>query len=204
MSGSCLALAAGGAAGGSSHPAGLRRGPGYPAAWLRAVAWASLWVLSSCATRPAPDVGQPWISGRLSVRVEASADRPASSVSADFDLRGDHARGELVLSSPLGTRIAEARWAPGDVVLATGQGESRYADLDALSREALGEVLPLRAFPDWLAGRPWSEAPRTERQDGFEQLGWQVKLDRWAEGWVQAVRMTPPIVDVRARLQRSP
>jgi hypothetical protein len=96
----------------------------------------------------------PWTSGRLSVRVEATADKSASNVSADFDLRGDSSRGELRLSSPLGAVLAATRWSATEVVLDTGQGPTRYADLETLSRDALGEALPLRAFPDWLAGRP--------------------------------------------------
>ena len=130
--------------------------------------------LVGCATRPTADAGMPWTSGRLSVRVEAAAAQPARSVNADFDLRGDGERGELRLSSPLGTMIAATRWAPGVAVLDQGQGEVRYADLDSLSRDALGEVLPLRALPDWLAGRPWAGAASVMQPSGFEQLGWTV------------------------------
>ena len=46
--------------------------------------------------------------------------------------------------------------------------------LEDLSREALGEALPLAAWPDWLAGRPWGGAPHRATEGGFEQLGWQV------------------------------
>ena len=160
--------------------------------------------LAGCATRPVQDAQRPWTSGRLVVRVEATADRGASSVSADFDLRGDHERGELRLSSPLGPAIAEARWAPGEVILSTARGESRFGDLETLSRETLGEALPLRAFPDWLAGRPWPLAPHTPVDGGFRQLGWTVWLDRFDEGRVRAVREQPPGVNVQARLERPP
>ena len=159
-------------------------------------------MLVACASRPPPDAARPWISGRLVVRVDAGAGRQASSVSADFDLRGDHDSGELRLSTPLGTSIAQARWAPGEALLSTGQGEARFADLESLSRETLGEVLPLRALPDWLAGRPWAVAPHHAIDEGFEQLGWVVHLDRYAEGWVLAVREAAPAVKVQVRLER--
>lgn len=157
-------------------------------------------VMAGCATRPPADAAMPWTSGKLSVRVDATADRPASSVAADFDLRGNSERGELRLSSPLGALLAATRWSATEVVLDTGQGETRYADLETLSQQTLGEVLPLRAFPDWLAGRPWAGAPSTSQADGFQQLGWSVSLAGLADGRVDAVRAAPPRVTVRVRL----
>lgn len=145
----------------------------------------------------------PWTQGRLSVRVEALADRPARAVSADFDLRGSGNRGELRLSSPLGTMLASARWSADEVVLDQGRGEARFPDLDSLSRETLGEVLPLRAFPDWLAGRPWPGAPNQALPGGFEQLGWAVSLAGYAEGRVEVVRAAVPKVTVRVRLEKT-
>lgn len=158
-------------------------------------------LLTACATPPASD-GLPWTSGRLSVRVEAAAGKPASSATAAFDLRGNAEQGELRLNSPLGTVMASARWAGDGAVLATGQGEARYPDLETLSREALGEVLPLRAFPDWLAGRPWAGAASTPRPDGFEQLGWRVSLVAFAQGSLEAVRDAAPMTVVRVRLEK--
>ena len=159
-------------------------------------------VLVGCATRPAVEAASPWTSGRLSVRVDATPAGPASSLDADFDLRGDGRQGELRLSSPLGSRLATTRWSADEAVLDTGQGQTRYADLDALSRAALGEVLPLRALPDWLAGRPWPGAASAAGPAGFEQLGWQVSLAAFADGRIDAVRPEPPRVTVRVRLQR--
>jgi outer membrane lipoprotein LolB len=159
--------------------------------------------LSGCATRPAADSAMPWTSGRLSVRVEATVERSASSVSADFDLRGDSSRGELRLSSPLGAVLAATRWSAAEVVLDTGQGPIRYADLESLSRDALGEALPLRAFPDWLAGRPWPGAPSSAQADGFEQMGWAVSLTGFAVGRLEAVRAAAPKVTVRVRLEKA-
>lgn len=164
---------------------------------------AAVLVLAGCATRPVDDASLPWTSGRLSVQVEGSAERGASSVSAGFDLRGDGRRGELRLSSPLGVLLAATRWSADEVVLATGQGETRFADLDSLSREALGEVVPLRAFPDWLAGRPWAGAPAQLQPGGFEQLGWSVSLVGFEAGRIDAVRAAPPRVTVRVRLERA-
>lgn len=160
-------------------------------------------LLVSCAAPAPPGGGAPWLSGRLSVRVDATADRQANNVAAAFDLRGNDRHGELRLATPLGNVIAEARWDAGGVLLATGQSHRRYADLDTLSREVLGEALPLRAFPEWLSGRPWSGAPSTARADGFDQLGWHVSLARFGEGFLEATRAAPPAVQVRVRLERG-
>jgi outer membrane lipoprotein LolB len=166
-------------------------------------AWAAVLacLLVGCATKL--PVGADWLSGRLQVKVDATTDAPSRSVASAFELRGDGDEGELRLNSPLGTRIATAIWAPGVARLTTSEGERRYADLDELSREALGEALPLRALPAWLRGRPWPGAESRSTSAGFEQFGWQISLQRFtAEGLLEALRSTPPAVTVRARLEK--
>ncbi len=163
--------------------------------------------LGACATRP-PTVAGETLSGRLSVQVEAQGGQAARSVSAAFELRGDAERGELQLATPLGTVLATASWSPGRASLATAGGSRDYIDIDALAAEALGEPLPLRALPDWLHGRPWPEEASTPNATpgdaGFAQLGWTVNLARFGDGWLLARRQAPPVVTVRARLDRSP
>lgn len=170
----------------------------------RALALWPLVLLGACASPPRAANEAPWTSGRLSVRIEATETRPAQSVNASFELQGGGDRGELRLNSPLGTRVASARWAPGLAVLSHGDGEQRFADLADLSRQALGENLPLAALPDWLAGRPWPAAPHVAGESGFEQLGWQVSLARRSEGWVEARRAAAPAVLLRVKLDESP
>ncbi len=161
-------------------------------------------LMAACATPP-PAPGEPtWTRGRLSVHVDATATEAARGMSAAFELRGSAGAGELRLDSPLGMRMASARWAPGVALLQTSDGERRFDNLDQLAREALGEAMPLAALPDWLAGRPWPGAPHVAVDAGFEQLGWRVGLARLAEGWVEARRDTPPVVVVRARLDTAP
>ena len=165
---------------------------------------ALVWMLlAACATRPVADSQMPWTSGKLSLKVDASAGRPAQAVTAGFDLRGTDLRGELRLISPVGTAIATARWSADRAVLQTSDGEREFGDLDALSREALGEPLPLRALPDWLAGRPWAGADVARRDAaGFEQLGWKIDLLRFGDGALTASRSEAPTVVLRVRLER--
>lgn len=164
--------------------------------------------LCACAMPRGTDALAPAVAGRLSLQVEATPERPAHSLSAAFDLRGSAHRGELQLSTPLGITLAAAYWGPGEARLVTPQGERRFADLEALSVEALGEALPLRALPDWLQGRPWPGAPSrasdVAQPRGFEQLGWSVDLARFNTGWLQARRATPPVVSLRAQLDSTP
>ncbi len=145
-------------------------------------------------------------SGRLSLRVEPLGAAPARAFSAAFDLRGDAGTGTLGLSTPLGSMLAQARWTPGTVVLVTPQGTRQFADLDGLTREVLGESVPIEAWFDWLHGRPWPGAPSSVRSagGGFDQLGWTVDLARVAGGAVAATRREPlPAVTVRIQLDPS-
>ena len=165
-------------------------------------------LMAGCAIAPKATDGtaSETLSGRLAVHVAAAEGAPARSVSAAFELQGNAGKGRLDLSTPLGSVMAQARWAPGRVVLATPQGETRFDDLDALTRAVLGESLPVAALFDWLRGRPWPGASSTASappaEPGFKQLGWIVSLARFDEAWVAARRERAPVVTVRAKLDR--
>jgi len=164
--------------------------------------------LAACTTvPPAPGAaGADFLSGRLAVRVEPLGSEAPRSVSAAFDLRGDSRAGTLGLSTPLGSLLAQARWAPGEVVLVTPRETRRFASLDELTHEALGESVPIEAWFDWLRGRPWPGAPSDaaaafSSTPEFRQLGWRVDLSSFAEGTIMATRESPaPVVTVRIRL----
>jgi outer membrane lipoprotein LolB len=163
----------------------------------------TLLVATGCASVPTLPAGGESLSGRLSLRVESFGMQPARTLSAAFDLRGDPRVGALGLSSPLGSMLAQARWSPVEVVLVTPQGTRGFANLDELTREALGESVPIGAWFDWLRGRPWPDAPSAPAPTGFSQLGWNVDLSRFVDGAVTATRETPaPAVTARIRLDR--
>lgn len=160
--------------------------------------------LAACAQLPSSS-GERF-TGRLALRVDGDAER---SVSGGFELSGDAEQGELRLTTPLGTTAAQARWRPGEALLnGNGPIPHRFATLDQLTAATLGEPLPMAALFDWLHGRPWPRAasvPRADGEPGFEQLGWQVGLSRWSEGWLDARRSEPPPgVTLRIRLDRNP
>lgn len=174
----------------------------------RAAALLAALVLAACASVQPPGAvpSGDSVSGRLAVKVEASGDTPARSENAAFELQGNAEAGRLNLATPLGSVLAQARWSPGAVSLTTPQGERRFPDLDALTREMLGESVPVAALFDWLRGRPWpgadSRPSSAPDEPGFTQLGWNVGLSRLADGVVVARREAAPAVTVRAKVDR--
>ena len=189
-----------------SHPgadASARQTQSRRAALVTLVAATGLPALSSlqgCSLLQPRAAAPGWTQGRLLVRVDATTSQDAQSASAAFELRGSGNSGELRLNSPLGTRVATATWSPGRARLTTMDGDRSYASLDELSRQALGQPLPLAALPDWLAGRPWPEAAHQTTPEGFDQLGWQVNTVQRTQGLVEARRAAAPAVLLRVRL----
>lgn len=163
---------------------------------------AALW---GCASVPRPPAfAGDRLSGRLSVQVAHNSGGTAQGGAAAFELQGTAEAGQLELSTPLGTLAARASWQAGQALLLRSDTETRYADLDALTRDLLGEAVPVAALFDWLKGRPWSGAvshPRLDGKPGFRQLGWTVDLSGYAEGLlINAQRREPTEVNLRVRL----
>ena len=163
-------------------------------------------VLSGCSslarqTAPTTGEGDLRLSGRLSVQVAGNSGR-ASGGNAGFELVGSPAAGQLELSTPLGSLVARASWQAGEVRLQTPEQERRFEDLDALTRELLGEPIPVAALFDWLRGRPWPGLGSTPTAEGFEQLGWRIDLARFSDGLIVATRAAEPAVVLRARIEK--
>ena len=136
-------------------------------------------LIAGCATTDSrhldPKAG-PW-SGRLALRVESD---PPQSFSVAFELRGDTAEGELTLTSPLGSTVAQLRWGPADAVLVQKGGEQHYESADQMIEQITGAAIPMQALFAWLRG----EHANVE--------GWQADLSRWNEGRLTARRQNPP------------
>lgn len=134
--------------------------------------------ITGCASR-APSVASDadfW-SGRLALQVDG---RDAQSFSALFELRGDDRRGELVLLSPLGNRLAQLTWTDGHAELVSSEGRRSSSSLDALVEDVAGTPVPITALFEWLKGRPMAVP------------GWEADLSASAEGRVTARRHSPP------------
>ncbi len=149
-------------------------------------------LLAGCASpvaAPAGDAGSGAWSGRLSLRIEGES---SQSFSALFDLRGAPRAGELTLTSPIGSTLAQLRWAPGEAVFRNGSQTRRYESVDALIEAATGAAIPVGALFAWLAGRD-------------EQVpGWRPDLSQVAAGRLQATRESPaPRADLRIVFERA-
>ena len=168
-------------------------------------------LLQACVSHPPPLPGHVW-SGRLAVRTDAATNLPARSVTGQFELSGNASSGQLILTSPIGTTVARARWSdpvgtqgvPSTIELEADGGTTRYATLEDMMQRAIGDQLPLPAMFDWLAGRPWPDAPVARGTDGqsFDQLGWHVDLSQLADNrLIDAQRALPaPTLHVRVKL----
>lgn len=160
--------------------------------------------LAGCANRPPPTASATALAGRMILQIGATPSQPARQWSAGFELRGTARAGELDLTSPLGTVVAQARWQPGMVELSQGAERLRFDSLPDLARQLLGETVPLEALFDWLRGRPEPQAPHEVTAAGFLQQGWDIDLTGLAAGTFTAKRSSEPTITLRARLEGAP
>lgn len=149
----------------------------------------------------------PRLTGKFGLIVPAGpGGQPrGQNVNASFELLGDPRRGQLEMSTPMGSLVARVSWQPGSAWVKTPDGDRAYDDIDALTQELLGEALPVQALFDWLRGRPWPQAPsRAADGAGFQQLGWQVDLRRFGDQLISAQRLNPngsePLATLRLKL----
>lgn len=192
----------------------MRRRQFGAGAWRGAIALAALGpvVLAGCSSVPkASDADAaalkdaPRLTGKFGLVVPASGSQRGQNVNASFELLGDPRRGQLEMSSPMGSLVARVSWQPGSAWVKTPDGDRAYDDIDALTQELLGETLPVQALFDWLRGRPWPQAPsRAAGEQGFQQLGWQVDLRRFGDQLISAQRLNPngpePLATLRLKL----
>ncbi|MEK9804585.1 MAG: lipoprotein insertase outer membrane protein LolB, partial [Curvibacter sp.] len=108
--------------------------------------------LAGCA-QPArrPAAGTGYWRGRLALRVEDRAEPTAFF--ANFELSGAADAGELLLSSPIGTILAQLQWGPRMALLRSNGRTRSFDSLDALAIEATGTDIPIAALFAWLQGR---------------------------------------------------
>lgn len=123
----------------------------------------------------------------MALTVEGEA---RQSFSAFFVLEGSKELGNLRLSTPLGTVLAELVWSPEGAVLTSSQGDRKASSLNALLAEALGSPVPVEALFAWLRG------------DALQAAGWRANLSELSEGRLLAVRETPPRSTLRLVLDR--
>jgi outer membrane lipoprotein LolB len=146
-------------------------------------------LLTGCAqplVQPTAADDQPqrvW-RGRLALRVDKHPE--PTSFFANFELSGQPDTGELTLSTPLGTTLAQLRWSPQQVRLRNNGQTRAFDSLDALATEATGAAIPIAALFEWLQGRPAAAD------------GWRADLSQLEAGRLVARRSQPePAAELR-------
>lgn len=157
--------------------------------WRWCLVLGLVWLAGCAQPVKNSDVEENLWSGRLALQIE---DQASQSFSALFELRGSAQNGGLVLTSPLGNRLAQLDWNDGHAQLVTGSQETRTSDsLDNLLHEATGTRIPVAALFSWLQGTQ-AAAP-----------GWQADLSGIADGRLIARRTDPaPPAILRIALTR--
>ena len=102
--------------------------------------------------------------GRIAIRVDTD---PPQSVSGAFALNGNAQTGDLSLSTPLGSILAQLSWTPQQAVLTANNETRRFDSTEALLLQVTGTELPLAALFDWLAGQ---DTPVTGWQTDLSQM----------------------------------
>ena len=148
---------------------------------LRVLAGAALLaLLGACAAPPrlAPRPAGCALdySGRISV-VEQGAH--PYNLYGSFELHLDGDSGSLELGSPLGQMLARARWSADSASVSNGHEQRGFDSFEDMTEATLGLRLPRAALQDWVRGRPAAQwESRALDHGGFEQLGWQVRVQR--------------------------
>lgn len=146
------------------------------------VAWAATGCSSPAPLRRTDDGTDAW-SGRFHLTTHTER---IQTVAAMFTLEGSAAQGQLLLSSPLGTTLAQASWSQDHARLVANDRTTQFADMDALTTALMGSAIPVWALFDWIKGKPTVVE------------GWDVNLADWSAGRIAATRTHPlPLAHIR-------
>ena len=141
------------------------------------IVFIAIFLIAGCATNT-PAIGQNGIKnakntaaevnisyqGRIAIRVDTE---PQQSLSGAFMLNGNAQTGDLSVSTPLGSILAQLSWTPQQAVLTANNETRRFDSTEALLLQVTGTELPLAALFDWLAGQ---DTPVTGWQTDLSQM----------------------------------
>ncbi|MCX8516789.1 MAG: outer membrane lipoprotein LolB [Rhodoferax sp.] len=160
---------------------------------LRTALLSGLLLLTACTSLPSappPATTQPRSSywqGKLAVKVYSN---PVKAFAANFELQGVPGQGELTLTSPLGTTLANMQWDANAAWLRTNGQVQSFASIEALAQQVTGADLPIASMFAWLEGRNETAS------------GWQVDLDDLPQGRIHARHVEPVQAELTIILER--
>lgn len=152
----------------------------------------ALFLIAGCAHQTGPngitDAENRFWTGRLSLQIQSE---PPQAFFSAFELRGKAERGDLTLTSPIGSILGVLRWSPDDAVLESGGDVKHFASVDALLAQTTGAAVPISALFNWLEGK------------NISVNGWTADLSRQGVGRIAAKRVDPaPQADLRIVLDQ--
>ena len=137
---------------------------------------------------PLPSAQAQLWRGRLALRVDTL--QPQSFASA-FELSGTPDAGELLLTTPWGTTLAQLSWSAQSATWRTPEATRSFASFDEMMVQVLGSAIPVNALFAWLQGQALSAS------------GWSADLSDFAAGRITAQRTVPaPGAELRLTLER--
>ena len=152
----------------------------------------ALFLIAGCAhqtgSKGITDAENRLWSGRISLQIQSE---PPQAFFSAFELRGQAERGDLTLTSPIGSILGVLRWSPDDAVLESGGDVKHFASVDALLAQTTGAAVPISALFNWLEGK------------NISVNGWTADLSRQGVGRIDAKRIDPaPQADLRILLDQ--
>lgn len=148
--------------------------------FYRAMCLALLFLFVGCATPtltfpPVTTSGiadSPFvIAGRFSVNVDGRG------YVAPFVWHHAPEQDELLMNTPIGTTIARITRDARGVILDTAGKQWYASDVDTLTEQQLGWILPLANLVWWIRGYPAPDVPaRVDAQGSLVQQGWTIQF----------------------------
>ena len=150
-------------------------------------------LLGGCASVPRvpPVVEAPVISANWTLQGRIGVHSGEQNLSGHIQWQHREDRDELLMTSPLGQGVAHIVRNGEGVMLEVPNQPARHArDVDTLTREALGYVLPVTGLTWWVQARPAPGRAFEARRDASGRLV-QLRQDGWVIDYLQYAADAP-------------
>lgn len=115
------------------------------------------------------------LQGRLLIKSE-------DILTANIQWQHENERDVLKLFGTLGMGAVLIELNEHEIKLDTGQGEVLVSqDIDGFIARQIGFIVPLTALRRWVIGAYLQGVPVLQQQQGFKQLGWQVRYNEYMQ-----------------------
>jgi outer membrane lipoprotein LolB len=197
----------------ANRRAAVSRSDSSRRSWTVVGALASVSILAAaCATQPAGTQAPPpefkFVDAPFATQGRMSARHRNDAVAVHFEWTHRPPRDDLVVTTPLGQRVAELTGdasVPRVEVRKADGTVSEAPDWTTLTRQALGFPLPVTGLAAWVRGEPRSGAQYSVETDAngrvavLRQDGWEVVYD-YADAQArmpQRLRVNYPEFEIR-------